>query len=371
MPANPVIEGLLEWFRRCLGNARQTLAADRLEESLRLAGEALNARDIESAAVMVAEARPLAMQQGHNHPAVARLYLLEARLLAQQYQPESAEKRFMHAIEIYEEAYPAGSPDHAQQSQALLAAGDFYRQRGAVDRAEYYYDLARQVFEQAYAGRPDELPAAMNRLGGYYESLQLYDKARRLYQLGLGMTRQAYGSEAPQQLPALKKLALLSQTVHEGERAEQYLLNAMAVARRQLGHGDPELLRLLADLYHVEGRYCEAENCYLEALRICEQMDGAYNSVIPVVLSRLGDFLMAIHRYSDAEEHLTRALEILKVRHGFNHPETQMVLAALAQLKQTEAGIDLADGLGADQPSLFMAPPRTRITPDWTADLVS
>jgi len=366
-----MIDGLLDWTRRTLGTARQTMVADQLGEGLKLAGEALNARETEEAAILIAELRPMAMQQGHNHPSVARLFLLEARLLAQQYQHEAAEKRFMHAIEVYEEAFPAGSPDHAQQTQALLAAGDFYRQRSQTDRAEYYYDLTRQVFEQAYAGRPDELPAAMNCLGGCYETLGLYDKARRLYQLGLGMTRQAYGAEAPQQLPALKRLALLSQTVREGERAEQYLLNAMTVAKKQLGHSDPELLRLLGDLYHAEGRFSEAENCYQEALRVCERMDGAYNSVIPAVLTHLGEFLMDIHRYADAEENLARALEILKVRYGFNHPETQTVLALLDQLKQTEAGIELAAELGADKPSLFMAAPQTRLVPDWTADLVS
>ncbi|HEY3132262.1 MAG TPA: CHAT domain-containing tetratricopeptide repeat protein [Acidobacteriota bacterium] len=272
--------------------------------------------------------------EGPEHPDVATVLALLARMHDLKSEHEIAESLLQRALEIREKAY---GPEHLQVASSVGQLGLFWWKRGSYARAEALAQRELEITEKALGLEHLHVVASLNNVANFKVSAGNYAAAKPLYQRALEIREKLLG---PEDLGVAKLLEELADVyTREGgfAMAESLYRRALAICERKLG---PEsewasnTLTLLADAYTESGDYFNARVLYQRALEIRKKILAPGHQAIGHSLYKLGSFNFKTGDDAQAESFHLRAVALWEKNEFFgrDYPDLPLALEDLGKI---------------------------------------
>jgi tetratricopeptide (TPR) repeat protein len=219
----------------------------------------------------------------------------------------------------------------------LNEAGVYLRSRGQ-------YQLARELHEQALAGRrrvlgndqPNTLNS-MNNLAVDRRALGDLKGARDLLEQALAACRRVLGDNHPETLFSMNNLALTRHALRDLPGARDLLEQTLAGRRQALGDDHPATLRSMnnvAEVYRDLGDLAGARELHEQTLAACRRVLGDDH---PDTLSSMNNLALTRRDLGDlpgARDLLEQTLAGRRQVLGDDHPATLQSMKSLAQVRR-------------------------------------
>jgi tetratricopeptide (TPR) repeat protein/class 3 adenylate cyclase len=324
--------------------AYQRMISEKQEQLHKIAAEAM---EIVFSEVQEENAEEIAyhFEKGNQLTKAAEYYNTSGCYFTDLYIFERAEKNFLKALQIREEAFGIMHPVCAI-SLNDLAEMEFHR--GKYDQAEAYFLRALEIREKALGVDDIHTATSMNNLAGIYVYKGNYEKAESLHLKALEIREKILEPNDPNIVQSLNNLALLYYYQCKYDKAESLYLKAVNI-NDNIQDPDPSqtatALNNLAELYVSQCKYDLAEQLHERALQIKTREFGPEHPDIAISLNNLAILSVIGRKYDQAEKLFLRALEIIEKVLGPDHPENANTQNNLAEVYRQQGKYDLAESL--------------------------
>lgn len=273
--------------------------------------------------------------QGENHPALAGVLLLWAKLLAARANYQAMESVAARAERIFDGNIP---PNLAGIAGAMSLRGSAMQSQGRMEEAESLKRGALRLREQICGRDHPSVGIDMSNLALLLMRTRRPGEAESLLRQALIIHEQSFGPSHLDVSIDLANLAMLLRTENRLDEAEALMRRAFSIKEQIYGPDHPNVgvdLSNLALLLKAAGNYEDAEPLMRRALMIHE---GSYGTEHPSVVTDLGNLAMLLKetaRLEEAKATLLRALMILlrfTAVKGYEHPDLHPMAVGYKEL---------------------------------------
>lgn len=265
--------------------------------------------------------------------------------------PESQRRSFAEALKSdldgVQHKVAAVDAEHAQayeeEDRRRIFAEIRKLKRGFLDINNKVKERLRQWTFEAGVKVLNEMPVA-NRatsdlilsLAEYTRKHTQYGLSEQLYQQAVAGRREQLGDEDPETLAAIGGLGYLLEYQGKNAEAEPFLVEALEGRRRALGNDKPHTLQSMNDLgnlYLGERNFERAEALYKEALAGRQAIYDPNSYEVLQSNNNLGRLYTKMGQYELAEPFVAQALKGRRALLGPGHAQTLFSMTRLAELR--------------------------------------
>jgi tetratricopeptide (TPR) repeat protein len=185
--------------------------------------------------------------------------------------------------------------DSLQTAKSHILVGDLYARRGKSVSAEMHYTRGINIIRRTSGGNAPGLVRPLVALAAVHQQKGALDKAEYFYKKALMVNQGVGRPECPTSAPALLGLASLCQREGRTTLARDCLGKALAIYGAYRKY-DPSLDKMaisaLCNLGEIDSRdskYAQAASCYRRAAEILENGMSADLALLESIFVRLGD----------------------------------------------------------------------------------
>jgi CHAT domain-containing protein/Tfp pilus assembly protein PilF len=249
---------------------------------------------------------------GVDHPIHAIILSLVGASEAQMGNSASAEKKFVQALSVLQNA-PAEYVSFTGRIYSGL--GDIYHGRGEFEKAEEYYLKSLPVFAKTVGRDGPDYANTLNNLGNLYKDLGDYAKAEKNLKDAAEIRKNVLGETNPAYGVSLNNLGSLYQQMGDHKNAALLYEQSYLIFSKTLGEYHPLIAMAFnnyAGLYEKVGNYADAEKFFLQALKVNEKVYGVKHERYVSTLSNLGNLYRQMRMFDKSEEYAARCLQLRK-----------------------------------------------------------
>lgn len=312
-------------------------AQDPVEVALELHERALAlaaAGQLEAArAAVVAALRRMRAAVGGEHPDVANILHLRARIAAARGDVARARRCLREAARIVAALEPG--PDISRiHVQVLTSLGHLEREAGRYRRAGRILREAVRLATTRLGDGDVDTAMALNVFGMWCKYTGRFARGRRCYLRALAILRREFGPDHPALAGVYHNLGGLEHERGDFGRGERYARRGVEL-RRAGGEGSPELaadVAALAVILADQGRLDDAEPRFHEALALFVRLHGDAHLEVAVILHNLAALKAQRGDAREAEALYRRAAALKRAALGDGHPDLALTHHNLAVL---------------------------------------
>lgn len=281
---------------------------------------------------------------------VARIDRLEAEL-----------KRVVHTASVLGTEFA-----NAILSASLKNLGHVYYDKGEMDRAREYYELALSIWTEVFGARHPEVATSLNCIGDIHSQSGQFDKALSNYQTALSIRRDFLGNRHTHTADSLNNLGIVYDLTGEYDAARRHFEQALEIKLDALGEMHIEVASVLNNLggvYDHAGDYAKALEIHTRALNIWRTVLGERFPETATCLNNIGCAYENQGAYDHALEYYERALDVFREVKGERSVEASIALVNIGCIHEANKDYEAAIGfygnaldirgelLGADHPA--------------------
>ncbi len=261
-------------------------------------------------------------------------------------------------------------PDHLDLAASLLHLGNWYAEKGYVDRAERYYLEAFALHEKRKTIDTLEAAEVQLRIAGLLASIGGEPGAEKWARAGLETRRTLLGPQHRD--TAVGKMVLAGSLLDQGKFAEAAPLVAEALEYLQQAGGKEKggFIGAISDYQQATlamnlGFYETAETLYRKVVMKFQKSLGKDHPYHVLPLADLGSCLLKQQKKQEAEKVLLDALEIARKSLGLGHPRANVLVVLYADMmadqQRVPEGQAIVDEMLASQEERFGKASRWRL----------
>lgn len=239
------------------------------------------------------------------------------------------------AVELREQALPAGHPDVAR---AYLTYGTMLNGSGHPARAEEAYRKALPILQRAFGPEHPQIASALHGLGTMCKHQGRYREALEWLQKAYDMRSRVLGPEHLEVASTLNNIGTAEMGLGRYQEALEHEMRALVIIERNVG---PDHVNVAITLNNIAaararlGTAGQAEALMRRALEIAVKHYGPEHDLVSTCYLNLGLVQQAQGQMPAALESLQKSAAIAEKTLGHDHPAMFVPLQALggAQLR--------------------------------------